>query len=314
MKKEEFYFDSRDNVSKIHAVRYTPENTAPVCVVQIIHGMAEYIERYEEFARFLTDRGCVVTGNDHLGHGKSVGEEKLYGYFCEQDPATVLVRDAHRLKKMTQEEYPSLPYVIVGHSMGSFILRNYLTMYGSGITGAIIMGTGYQTGAAMAAARCLVGLQKIFLGSKHVSRFSDRVSFGGYNKRIADPKTPFDWLCKDEESVRRYIEDPLCGYVFTLNGFQTLTELIARAHAPKRLRKIPARLPLLVISGDADPLGGYGKGIPKVCEGLRRAGVEDVEMRLCETGRHELLNEPERAQIMGILYDWIERHCLNADA
>mgnify|MGYP001032584814 CR=1 FL=1 len=314
MKKEEFFFDSRDNRSRIHAVRYVPEDREPVCVVQIVHGMAEYIERYEEFARFLTQRGCVVTGNDHLGHGKSVGEDGLYGYFCEQDPATVLVRDVHRLKKMTQQEYPGLPYVIVGHSMGSFILRNYLTMYSSGITGAVIMGTGYQARGAMAVAKGMVGLQKIFLGSRHVSRFSDRVSFGGYNRRIPDAKTDFDWLCKDEESVRRYMEDPLCGNVFTLNGFQTLSELISRAHDPRRLRKIPAGLPLLVLSGDADPLGQYGKGIPKVCQGLRDAGVKDVEMRLWETGRHELLNEPERAQIMELVYDWIQRHCLKADA
>ncbi len=314
MKKEEFFFDSRDNRSRIHAVRYVPGDREPACVVQIVHGMAEYIERYEEFARFPTQRGCVVTGNDHLGHGKSVGEDGLYGYFCQQDPATVLVRDVHRLKKMTQQEYPGLPYVIVGHSMGSFILRNYLTMYGSGITGAVIMGTGYQPRVAMAAAKCMVGLQKIFLGSRHVSRFSDRVSFSGYNRRIPDAKTDFDWLCKDEESVRRYMEDPLCGNVFTLNGFQTLSELISRAHDPRRLRKIPADLPLMVISGDADPLGQYGKGIPKVCQGLRDAGVKDVEMCLWETGRHELLNEPERARIMELIYDWMRRHCLKADA
>ena len=204
--------------------------------------------------------------------------------------------------------------MIVGHSMGSFILRNYLTMYGSGITGAVIMGTGYRNRAVTWAARFMAGLQKLFLGSKHVSKFSDRVSFGGYNKRIPDARTPFDWLCKDEESVRRYIEDPLCGNIFTLNGFQTLAELIHRAHDPKRLKKIPASLPLLVISGDADPLGGYGQGIPKVCEGLRRAGVRDVEMRLFETGRHELLNEPERERIMETVYDWIQKHCVKADA
>jgi len=314
MKKEEFFFDSRDNQSRIHAVRYAPEDQEPVCVVQIIHGMAEYIERYEEFARFLTKRGCVVTGNDHLGHGKSVGEDGLYGYFCEQDPATVLARDVHRLKKMTQQVYPGLPYVIVGHSMGSFILRNYLTMYGSGITGAVIMGTGYRSRGIMAVSKFMVKLQKIFLGSRHVSKFSDKVSFGGYNKRIPDARTKFDWLCKDEESVKRYIEDPLCGHVFTLNGFQTLSELIMRAHDPKRLKRIPADLPLLVISGDEDPLGDYGKGIPKVCEGLRGAGVKDVETRLCAGGRHELLNEPERVRTMEEIYGWIERHCLKADA
>lgn len=314
MKKEEFYYDSRDNLSRIHAVRYTPENREPVCVVQIVHGMSEYIERYEEFAGFLTDQGCVVTGNDHLGHGKSVGEDKLYGYFCEQDPATVLVRDVHRLKKMTQQVYPGLPYVIIGHSMGSFILRNYLTMYGTGITGAVIMGTGYRTKGSMRAVKLAVGFQKLFLGAKHVSKFSDKVSFGSYNKRIPDARTAFDWLCKDEESVQRYIDDPLCGNIFTLNGFQTLIELIMRANDPKLLRKIPEGLPLMVISGDADPLGEYGKGIPKVCEALRSAGVKDVEMHLCETGRHELINEPERAQIMEEIFDWIRKHCLSVGA
>lgn len=282
-------------------------------MVQIIHGMAEYIERYEEFARFLTDRGCVVTGNDHLGHGKSVGEDRLFGYFCEQDPATVLVRDAHRLKKMTQQAYPGLPYVIVGHSMGSFILRNYLTMYGTGITGAVIMGTGYRTKASMRAVKLAVQFQKLFLGSKHVSRFSDKVSFGSYNKRIPDARTDFDWLCKDADSVQRYIDDPLCGNIFTLNGFETLAELIMRANDPERLKKIPASLPLMVISGDADPLGEYGKGIPRVCEALRSAGVKDVEMHLCETGRHELLNEPERTQIMETIFAWIQKHCISAD-
>ncbi len=314
MKKEEFYYDSRDNRSRIHAVRYIPQDRKPVCVVQIIHGMAEYIERYEEFARFLTDRGCVVTGNDHLGHGRSVGDDKLYGYFCEQDPATVLVRDAHRLKKMTQQEYPGLPYVIIGHSMGSFILRNYLTMYGTGITGAVIMGTGYRTKGAMRAVKLVVQFQKLFLGSRHVSYFSDKISFSGYNKRIPDARTDFDWLSKDAESVQRYIDDPLCGNVFTLNGFETLAELIMRANDPERLKKIPAQLPLMVISGDADPLGEYGKGIPKVCEALRSAGVKDVEMHLCETGRHELLNEPERVQIMEVIFAWIQKHCISADA
>lgn len=314
MKKEEFYYDSRDNRSRIHAVRYIPEDQEPICVVQIAHGMAEYFERYEEFARFLTDRGCIVAGNDHLGHGKSVGEDKLYGYFCEQDPATVVVRDVHRLKKMTQQEYPGLPYVIIGHSMGSFILRNYLTMYGTGITGAVIMGTGYRTVSSMRMLKFLIQIQKLFLGARHVSRFCDKVSFGSYNRRIPDARTEFDWLCKDEESVRRYMEDPLCGNIFTLNGFQTLTELILRANDPKRLQKIPAELPLMVISGDADPLGEYGKGIPKVCDALRSAGVRDVEMHLCETGRHELLNEPERAQIMEEIFDWIRRHCLAPNA
>ena len=143
VKKEEFTFDSRDGSTKLHAVRWTPSGKV-ICILQIVHGMAEYVERYEALALYLGEKGILVTGDDHLGHGKSVGERGAYGYFCDQDPATVVVRDVHRLKKITQEEYPGVPYVILGHSMGSFILRNYLFRYGSGIQGAIICGTGSQ--------------------------------------------------------------------------------------------------------------------------------------------------------------------------
>ena len=144
MIKEEFYFDSRDGENRIHAVRYTPDAGNVRGIVQIVHGMAEYVERYENLAEFLTKRGILVTGEDHLGHGKSVSEGGSFGYFCEQDPATVVVRDVHRLKKITEEQYPQVPYIILGHSMGSFIARNYLCRYGSGIGGAVIVGTGMQ--------------------------------------------------------------------------------------------------------------------------------------------------------------------------
>ena len=314
MRKEEFYYDSRDNSAnapKIHAVRYTPEpDTEPVCVVQIIHGMAEYAQRYEEFAKFLTDRGCVVAANDHLGHGKSVGEDKLYGYFCEQDPATVVVRDVHRLKKMTQQLYPALPYVIVGHSMGSFILRNYLCRYGSGIQGAVIMGTGYQPGGMIAVSKLLVKMQTLFLGGKHVSRFCDKVSFGSYNECIPDAQTAFDWLSNDAERVRAYIDDPMCGNVFTLNGFRTLLSLIEGAHDKKAMKNIPPELPLLLISGEEDPVGAYGKGVLKVRDLLQDAGVQNLNMHLWENCRHELLNEPEREQVMEQIYGWIQGEIL----
>ena len=144
VKREEIYFDSRDNKNKIHGIRWIPEGDKPLCILQIIHGMAEYIGRYDEFAESMAEKGILVVGEDHLGHGKSVGENGTYGYFCEQDSATVVVRDSHRLKKMTQEKYPGVPYVVLGHSMGSFILRNYLCRYGTGIQGAVIVGTGMQ--------------------------------------------------------------------------------------------------------------------------------------------------------------------------
>ena len=150
--KEEFYFDSRDGVHKIYAVKWVPDSGKPVCIVQIVHGMAEHISRYEAFATYLANKGILVVGDDHLGHGKTVNSGEPYGYFCKEDAATVLVRDEHRLKKMMQEQYVGIPYIILGHSMGSYITRNYLMRYGSGIDGAILLGTGMQPKAAVNAA------------------------------------------------------------------------------------------------------------------------------------------------------------------
>ena len=278
MIKEEFYFDSRDGENRIHAVRYTPDDGNVRGIVQIVHGMAEYVERYENLAEFLTKRGILVTGEDHLGHGKSVSEGGSFGYFCEQDPATVVVRDVHRLKKITEEQYPQVPYIILGHSMGSFIARNYLCRYGSGIGGAVIVGTGMQSAGLIFASKAMAGIQKLFCGSKHVSHFID----------------------KD-----RYIEDELCGFTFTVNGFQTLFELIRRLQKQENLEKVPQNLPILMVSGAEDPVGDYGKGVHKACDSLKRAGVKNITVKLYENDRHELLNEDDAEVAMEDIWQWI---------
>lgn len=311
MVKEEFYFDSRDGKSKIHAVRYRPEDTGQVrCILQVVHGMAEYAERYEEFAAFLVERGFVVTGDDHLGHGKSVGQGGKQGYFCEQDPATVLVRDVHRLKKLTEELYPGVPYVLMGHSMGSFITRNYLCRYGTGISGAVIMGTGMQPKAVLDMARLVAGIQRLFCGSGHVSRLLDRLAFGGYGKGITDRRTAFDWLSRDRERVDRYIADPMCGFTFTVNGFGALFELVLRLYSPENLAAVPRELPVFMVSGDADPVGDYGKGVRRAYDSLVAAGLTDIRLKLYPGGRHELLNETNRSQVMQDICRWVEENVL----
>lgn len=310
MQREDFYFDSRDGLNKIHAVRYTPDDAQIKCVLQIVHGMAEYIDRYEEFANFLTDRGFVVTGEDHLGHGQSVPAGSRYGYFCEQDPATVVVRDVHRLKKMTQSVYPKVPYVILGHSMGSFILRNYLCRYGNGINGAVIVGTGMPSEMLVALSKVLAGIQKLILGSEHVSHFIDQCAFGSYNKKIENPRTAVDWLSKNEENVDCYIADPLCGFTFTVNGFLTLFELISRIQKKENLEKMPTELPIFMVSGTDDPVGSYGKGVHKAYDSLKQVGMKNVSLKLYDDDRHEILNEADRAAVMQDICDWVENHVL----
>lgn len=304
VKKEEFTFDSRDGSTKLHAVRWIPSGKV-ICILQIVHGMAEYVERYEAFAEYLGEKGILVTGDDHLGHGKSVGEEGVYGYFCEQDPATVVVRDVHRLKKLTQEEYPGVPYVILGHSMGSFILRNYLFRYGSGIQGAIICGTGSQPPALVKMCKAIAAIQGMLFGQKHTAGFIDKMAFGSYNKRIPNAKTAFDWLCTDPVVVDAYLKDPLCGFTFTVNGFQTLFTLLDRLNQEENLWAMPGGLPVYFIAGDMDPVGNYGAGVRKAYEDFLKAGMEHISIKLYAGGRHELLNETNRQQVYEDIYPWI---------
>lgn len=304
VKKEEFTFDSRDGKTKLHAVRWVPEGKV-VCILQIVHGMAEYIERYEELAQYLGEKGILVTGDDHLGHGKSVPKDGIYGYFCEQDPATVVVRDVHRLKKMTQEDYPGVPYVILGHSMGSFILRNYLFRYGTGIEGAIICGTGSKSKTLIMVSQALAAVSGVIHGDAYVSKFIDKLAFGSSNKKIANARTSVDWLCTDDKVVDAYIKDELCGFTFTVNGFKTLFQLLNRLNKTENLNKMPKDLPVHFISGDMDPVGDYGEGVKKAYEDFRKAGMKRVSMKLYPGGRHELLNETNKQQVYGDIYPWI---------
>ena len=308
MKKEEFYFDSRDGVTQIHAVKWIPDRD-PICIVQIVHGMAEYVQRYERLAQELVQEGILVTGEDHLGHGLSVrkknGEEgHPYGYFCAHDPATVAVRDVHRLKKIVQEQYPGVPYLILGHSMGSFILRNYLCRYGTGIDAALIMGTGMP---ARPVVRLAKGISRLFLllgGSKKKNRLLHAMAFGSYNKRIENPKTPVDWLSTDEAEVAKYAADPLCGFVFTANGFWTLFELLDRLNDRKYLEQMPKDLPVLFLSGEEDPVGDYGAAVRRVAEDFRGLGMYRTQIKLYPGMRHELVNETGREEVLRDILAW----------
>lgn len=300
IKKEEFTFDSRDGQTKIHAVRWIPEGKV-ICILQIVHGMAEYIERYEEVAHYFAEKGILVTGDDHLGHGKSVPEGGTYGYFCEQDPATVVVRDVHRLKKMTQEDYPGIPYVILGHSMGSFILRNYLFRYGSGIQGAIVCGTGTKPQGLVQVCRAMAAVQGAFLGQEHVAKMIDKLAFGSYNKMVGGGS----WLCRDDKVVEAYATDSLCGFTFTVNGFRTLFDLLYRLNRRENLEQMPKELPVLFIAGDQDPVGDMGEGVKKAYESFEQVGMEHIDLKLYPEDRHEILNELDKIKVYEDIYPWL---------
>lgn len=304
MNRSDFYFESRDNESRIHATKWIPD-TEPEGILVLVHGMAETLDRYEPFAEFMCKKGFVVAGNEHLGHGLSHSQGPK-GYFCKRDPATVVVRDVHRLKKMIQSEYPGLPVFMFGHSMGSLIARNYITRYGTGIDGVVLSGTLMMPKALIGVMGLLCGMLRFLQGSKHPSSFMNKIAFGSYNKKIKDPRTPFDWLTKDEKIIDEYLIDPDCGFLFTINGFLTLKELLLRVHDERLLSEIPLDLPVFFVYGGEDPCGDYGKAVHGVYEQYKGLGISDVSEKCYEDDRHEILNELDRDTVMQDIYDWIK--------
>ncbi|MBQ3798494.1 MAG: lysophospholipase [Butyrivibrio sp.] len=307
VRKEELTYKSRDRQSTIHAIKWIPEGQ-PVALLQIIHGMQEYIDRYDEFARYLAEKGILVMGNDHLGHGKSVSGNGTFGFFCKDDPATVLVRDAHRLKKTVQEEYPGVPVFILGHSFGSFVAREYITRYGTGIQGAIIQGTAFMPTGTINSLTSLVNFMQVIMGTKYRSTMINNMAFKGYLKRIPNPRTKFDWLSHNEESIDKYIADPADNFVFTLNGFSTMAELLRRVQDKDKMEDIPKKLPILITAGKEDPVGDYGEAPKKLFDIYKKQlQIENVELKLYDGMRHELQQEIGREQVFADQYEWLKK-------
>lgn len=299
-----FTFPSRDGFHTIHAMKWQSDDVEPVGILQLIHGMAEYVARYEEVAVHFAEKGFIVVGDDHLGHGDTAKEYGDYGFFCKNDPVTVLVRNEHRLKKIVQKDHEGLPYFILGHSMGSLILRNYLCRYGSGIDGAVICGTAHYGRLSLFVGKLLTGILKIAGKEKNKSALLDEVMFGSFNKRT-EKRTAFDWICSDERVVDSYMNDPSCGFLFTVNGYDTLIELIKKLNKRSYLSKMPKKLPVLFISGAEDPVGNYGKAVQDVYDTFLHLDLTKVQIKLYNDARHELLNEKQKMQVYEDVSNWL---------
>lgn len=307
--KKEFYFPSSDKKTEIHAVVWSPESGNFRAVLQIAHGMIEFIERYEGFAEFLTDRGFLVAGHDHLGHGKSIGSREDLGYIAKKRGSDCMAADMHHLRTLLQKKYPELPYFMLGHSMGSYLLRKYLTVHGEGLDGAMILGTGSVSDAVVLLGRVLARIIALFRGWRYRSPLMEKAFFSGaYSQFDMDGSHPENsWLTRDEEVVKAYYANPGCNFHFTLNGFYSVLEIVHYDNQEKYLRRIPKDLPLLLLSGERDPVGDLGRGVRRVETQLRKAGIQDLTCRLYPEYRHEILNERGKEQVYQDIADWCER-------
>ena len=297
--KKEFYFPSKDGMTQIHVVEWIPEGEVKA-VLQIAHGMVEHIARYDSFAAYLSEHGIYVVGNSHLGHGKSLISSEKMGYFAAPNGNECVVGDIHQLRTLSQKKYPDVPYFVMGHSMGSFLMRQYLGMYGEGLSGAIIMGTGEQPDPILAAGKLVCKLIAAFKGWEHRSAFVNSLVIGGFEKEMGK-----GWLSRNEENVKKYAKDPMSGFVFTLNAFYHMFDGMSKMNAQEKSGKLPKELPVFFVAGAEDPVGAHGKGVETVYKRYVSKGAKCASIKLYPEDRHEILNEVDKDMVYQDLLDWI---------
>lgn len=302
---KEIYLLSADERHKIHVNIWEPEEEIKA-ILQISHGMVEYIKRYEEFAKYLNKEGILVIGNDHLGHGKSVESQEELGYFCSGHRSKIVVEDLHHVTEYAKTNYGNMPFFLFGHSMGSFLARRYIMTYGKAVDGAIISGTAKYARYELKVGKICAAIIKKRNGEKYHSPFMQKLLFAKNNRKIEEPESENDWLTREKEIVRKYNKDPFCTFTFTINGYETLFDAITFIQKKENIKNIPQNLPLFFIAGQEDPIGNYGKSVSKVCAEYQKVGLKDVQLKIYENCRHELTNEINRKEIYRDIRLWIE--------
>jgi alpha-beta hydrolase superfamily lysophospholipase len=310
MRGSRYTFKS-DDFRDISAIKWIPEKDVKVIgAVQICHGMAEHINRYEDFALFLNRNGFIVIGNDHRGHGKSLESEGDTGIFAEKYGWDLALQDIRKVTLQLKDQHENLPIFMISHSMGSFFARDYISRWGHDLSGVILSGTGNQKPVVMSLFKFLANWEILIRGLRHRSHFFDKLSFGTFNKPFEPgAPTPYEWLSRDRDQVDKYVADPLCGFVCTSSHFRDFAIGLKRVCSQSIYKSVPEDLPIFLYSGDNDPVGGKnGSLVKEVYNNYVEAGIHDVSMQLNQEGRHESLNEINKADVYNIFLKWIKDH------
>ena len=297
-------FPSSDGKNTVYAEVYTPKTETAKGIVQLAHGMIDYTGRYTALAEFLTDNGYIFAGNHHLGHGKTAASAEDFGFFAERGGMDFVIDDMRAMNARLSEMFPTLPIVLFGHSMGSFLSRIYAVRYPKTISGLVIHGTGGKNplvGMGIMLSRFL----KSVYGSHHRSPMIDKIAFGSYNKRFPKEEGEDAWLTRDVMAVADRPTDPYTSFKFTVSGYTDLFTALRESNSKGWYKSYPKELPTLIMSGDADPVGDYGRGPAEVYRGLLLSGATAVEMKLYEGARHELFKETNKEEVFSDLLGWL---------
>jgi len=305
MRDETFALDVGGNV-RLHTHRWSPEDPANLRgAVQIAHGMAEHGARYAHVAEALVAAGYVVYADDHRGHGKTAQSDADLGYFADNDGWQRVLADMFVLNQRIASEHPTLRRFLIGHSMGSMLTRDYLTLHGDSVHAVVLSGTSAPTGAMAKVGELLAKAERFRVGARGRSKVLETVLMGEYNRAFRPNRTGHDWLSRDEAQVDRYIADPRCGFDFTVQGWLDLLSGVQRIEDLSLIAHIPHDLPVILMSGSSDPLGKRGRGIEAVANLMRSAGMKHVDVKLYPDARHEIFNELNRTEVIADLVAWI---------
>ena len=308
MKISNFTFKGEEDTD-IYVYKYEPIEKENINgIVQISHGMSEEAGRYKRFANYLTNNGYIVYINDHRGHGKSAENINRIGILAQKDGIHCIVKDLNKLTKIIKTENNGLPIFLFSHSMGSFAAQKYIIDYSEDIDGVILSGTNGLHGIEVDLGFLVAKVMSKIQGREKKAYLIDKLAFGGFNKKFKPNKSEFDWLSRDFKEVEKYIENEYCGVVFSNGYFYDLFKLFKEIRNINNLKKINSKLPIYIFAGDKDPVGKFGKGITKLYENYKKVGIENVEFKLYSGGRHEMLNEINKDEVINDTINWIKQN------
>lgn len=304
MTRNEYNFLSADKKTQIHTVEWVPEGM-PKGTLQIAHGVTEHMLRYEKMAKYYTDRGFVVFGNDHLGHGLSVAEGAKSMYFGPEGSWKYVVEDMRTCQEMVYEKYPDIPHILLGFSLGSFVARTYLIDYPGRVNGAILVGTGQTPPWQIRMAKFVAKKEAKNAGEDNTTPTIHKLTFETYNKIFAPNRTEYDWLCASKEALKEYMEDPLRGEDMSCGLFREMLDGMLYTGNLNNQKKMDVNIPILLVSGEKDPVGDCGKGVEKTYRSFQKIGIKDVTLKLYEERRHDILHDEKNEEVYRYIYEWI---------
>lgn len=304
---KEFTFRSGNAVNNVYVRGWLPDG--PVRgTVQLAHGIAEYVQRYDPFMQFLANEGYAVYANDHIGHGRSSLPNRL-GYVGDSAGWNIMVGDMLTLHKTIAAGHPDCPHFLFGHSMGSFLARTFMIKYGELLSGCVLSGTGHPPKALTMGARALASVEVKRHGPGYYSELLNNVMNGQYNGGYENPRTPYDWISSDPSVVDAYIADPQCGYVPTAGLMSEMLKGVDYITSQRNIDKMPKDLPIYFVSGASDPVGELSAGVMRAYKAFLKVGMKDVSLKLYPGMRHEILNDVDRDEVMDDILAWLNDKC-----